>query len=234
MIRSKYMLFWCLILPFINGCGGDKNGDGSITEPEKEPQIAALIYPENNTKCNEGTIISQTQSKVTFRWEAAAYANRYVLVITNLNDNSIDETLVSTNYLEVTLLRGTPYSWYVISKSTSSKATAKSETWRVYNAGVSTENYAPFPAELVSPMMGATTNTFLNLSWKGSDVDNDITEYEIYLDKSNPPNTSIGTTTNTKVAVSDLDGESIYYWKIITYDNYGNNSESQVFEFRTN
>jgi len=57
--------------------------------------------------------------------------------------------------------------------------------------------------------------------------------YEVFLDTSNDPNTSVGTTT-TETTLSDVPVTSgqVYSWKVVTTDSAGNTSTSEIFEFR--
>lgn len=233
MIKVKFIIKILIIVCTVSfyGCsrGGDEGDDGNGKAPEK----ATLVFPLNNSECNEGDIISDTQTKVTFEWNASANTNNYTIVLKNLADNTtININTTNTNQSE-NLLRGVPYAWYVISKSNSTTATATSDTWKFYNAGLGVENYAPFPAELIAPKMGGLTNANTTLEWYGSDIDNDIESYDVYLDASNPPATLLESTSNTSSSASGLTANSVYYWKVVTTDTHGNNSESPVFEFRT-
>jgi len=174
--------------------GGNANGGGpNIVSPE----ASTLVFPIQNSECNEGIVISDTESNVTFEWNASANTDSYTLVLKNLLDDTTRNITATTTTKQETILRGVPYSWYVTSRSNSSIITANSETWKFYNAGEGVENYAPFPAGLVSPPMGGLTNLSPNLSWTGSDIDNDITNYDVYLSTTNPPNTLQESTTNT-------------------------------------
>ena len=61
------------------------------------------------------------------------------------------ETQSSTtlNQVEVTIDKNTTYKWWVLSKSTETIETAKSDEWKFYNSGDTVKTHAPFPAELV-------------------------------------------------------------------------------------
>lgn len=212
----------------------DDNGGGPDPTPEaKDPEAAKLVEPLKDEECNQGNNISDTESLVTFEWNKSENTDEYTLVIKNLLDDSTRNIKVTDTKKEETLLRGVPYSWHIISKSSTSTKTATSEKWKFYNAGIGIENYAPFPAELVSPAMGSLTKQTVALSWNGSDIDNDIDSYDVYLDKINPPKTL--NTNNTASSTTDinLDANTVYYWMIVTKDKQGNNSNSQIFEFRT-
>lgn len=209
--------------------------DDSLAENNIEPPMPAnLIFPENNTVCNEGTIISETETDVLFQWEEAMNSNSYILNINNLNDGtSRNISTLSTEFL-IRILRGTPYSWSVRSIGLDGNTSAESSVWNFYNAGLPLESHAPFPAIAINPHPGSSVEQgTISLEWEASDIDNDIASYTIFLDTSNPPLTEINTTVNTNIEVSVSSGV-VYFWKIITTDEVGNTSTSQVFEFMVN
>lgn len=214
-------------LLFIN-CGGDS------PEAPKNPSASTLTSPLKDAECNTGTILSTAESSVTFQWKAADNAESYTLVLTNLNTKAVTQKSEKTNSSVVTLLRGVPYSWKVISKNTKTTITATSDTWKFYNAGIGVTNYAPFPAEASSPNMGSTTvNATVSLKWNASDIDNDITKYEVYLGTVNPPTTLHSTTAVKQVDNISLIAKTVYYWRIVTTDSKNNVSTSAIFDFRT-
>lgn len=207
-------------------CGGSDDGGVAI------PTSASLVFPLKNAECTEGKIISDTESVVPFEWNAAQVANSYTVALTNLETDVTENFNTAGTTLEITLLRGTPYSWKVISRGSGTSQTAQSETWNLYNAGPGTENYAPFPATVISPKMGLTISaSSLILEWQGSDADGDIDEYEVYMDTTSPPTTLISTQKSSTFSVS-TPTKSVYYWQIVTKDGHGNSTKSPVFEFK--
>ena len=216
---------------FFISCGG--GGDDDITPVAESPEAAVLVFPIKNAECNEGIVTSTTESKVTFEWNASKNTSKYTVVLKNLTTNSVTETNSIGTQATITLKRGTSYSWQVISKSNETTKTATSETWNFYNAGNPVTNYTPFPAEVVSPKIGSLTSTEVTLKWTGSDLDNDITEYDVYLDTKTLPTTLIKTTTQNSIADISLNINTVYYWYVVTKDAHGNNSQSPIFEFRT-
>lgn len=215
-----------LILILTLSCSKDDGGNPN-------PEAASLIFPDNNQECNQGVDVSQTQSTVTFRWTESAKTDSYDVFLKNLNTQSTTSRSSLVNELDITINKGTPYSWYVVSKKTNILETAQSETWKFYNSGDAISSYAPFPADLLFPTMGATLTgiTTQNLSWIGSDIDNDIVSYDVYFDTANPPITLVGNTANTNMDVTVAAGNS-YYWRVVTIDSQGNNSQSEIFEFK--
>ncbi|NMH86573.1 IPT/TIG domain-containing protein [Flavivirga algicola] len=236
MIRHytyKGILLMASVVMF--NCGGsDSDGGDGANDKVLPPEAASLAFPLKDEECNQGNIVSPTESNVTFEWSEADNATSYTVVLTNLITNETQETTSNNTSTDIKILRGTPYSWHVVSKSNKTTTTATSETWRFYNAGEGVSNYAPFPAELVSPSMGSTTvGTTVSLQWTGSDIDNDIEEYMVYLDTANPPTNLQATTSDTSVNDIALAASTGYYWYVVTTDTYGNKSNSQVFEFTT-
>ena len=216
-------------------CGG---GDPPAPEPPPPvvvtpPSAATLVFPDNNTECNEGTVVNENQSTVLFQWNASQNTDTYELNIRNLDNNNIARTNANTNEALITLLRGTPYEWFVVSRANGTNETATSASWKFYNQGPGVENYAPFPAEAVNPARGSTVGATgtIALEWTGSDVDNDLEEFDIYIDTNASPTTLLGTTGESTLDAS-ITANTIYYWRVVSRDSQGNTSQSEIFEFR--
>ncbi|RKR14317.1 hypothetical protein CLV91_0392 [Maribacter vaceletii] len=231
ILRRIQVLLGFLI---ITSCGGNKDS-GEKEEVILDPTKAVLVYPDNNEECTGGTAISDTESKLNFDWNKADNTSSYTLFVKNLDANSVEEFNASSDAVEVTLERGVPYSWYVVSKSNKTTVSATSETWKFYLAGLGTQNYAPFPADLTNPENETEVTTLsIDLEWIGSDVDNDIKEYDVYLDTNANPTTKVGTTATANIEGYALKASKTYYWKVVTHDLNGNTSTSQVYSFVTN
>ncbi|WP_058105253.1 hypothetical protein [Maribacter dokdonensis] len=235
----KYITFMFLFGLLLLSCGGGSDNETPI-EPVApvvvDPSAASLIFPEDNTECNEGVINANddTRSTVNFQWSASENTDSYEVKIKNLESGSVTTATSTTNQVDVLINRGTPYEWYVISLASGTTSTATSDTWSFYNQGQGIENYAPFPAIAITPQRGATitdTSSTVTLEWSTSDVDDDIVSYEILFDTVNEPTTSLGSTTNTTINASISTGNT-YYWRVITKDSFDNTSNSELFEFR--
>ncbi len=210
-------------------------GCGKSDSP-KSPEQASLVFPEKNSECTTGQSLSETTSRVEFRWQASDHTDSYELRVTNLNTGTTQTAFVETPSASVTIAKGVPYSWVVVSKNSGSPNTAVSEQWFFYNAGSQT-NYAPFPAEIVEPQMAANVfkdiNNEVTLSWIGADVDNDIANYEVYFSTETPPETLIASPTAGEMDVKvNVASNGIYYWRVVTRDEVGNNSDSGIFDFK--
>ena len=205
-----------------------------------EPGVASLISPANNETCLDGTSLNDTQSNVSFSWSGASDALSYEVVISNLLTQSSQTYTAPSNQTTIALSKAEPYSWIVKSIGEDGSTPSESERWKFYLSGEGTINYAPFPSELISPRSGANITPDINnlviLNWNGSDVDGDLTRYEVYLDQINAT-TLISTldfeANDTSLEV-EVENNTTYYWKIIALDANGNQSNSGVYAFRTN
>ena len=227
----KKAILTLLSIVILSACGGHKDGT-----PAPSPGKPMLLAPAQNEVCTQGIVISPVQSTVTLKWAAATNTTNYEVNIKNLEDGTTATQTTVNTQLDATLKRNTPYSWSVTSKVANSNTTTQSDIWKFYNSGPSVVSYAPFPAEIVAPAMGqtvVTSNAKITLSWNGSDVDNDILNYDIYLSDSSAPallQSKVVENTLKDVAVST---GKIYYWKVITRDTKGNTSDSGVYQFTT-
>ncbi|TMU54695.1 hypothetical protein [Flagellimonas algicola] len=200
------------------------------------PEGANLVFPNENSECTTGVSINNALSQVTFEWSASANTDTYTLSVVNLDTNIPQTISTAATSASLSIEKGTPFSWSVTSRNSNTDQTATSDTWLFYNAGSQT-NYAPFPAQVVSPVSGSTiqksVSNEVTLEWTGSDVEDDIESFEVFFSDQNPPATSLGVLdpgTNT-IDVGVL-SDTVYYWRITTTDVQGNTSDSGIFDFR--
>ncbi len=231
-MKFIYSLITVAIFSLVS-CGGGDSGGGPGPDPVPAPLAATLVFPDNNTECNEGEIVSETQSRVTFEWNASQNTDSYEVNLKNLNTGATVKNTSNTNSAAITIERGVPYEWFVISRANGTSETALSTIWKFYNQGPGVENYAPFPAEAVSPERGAaiTNSGTLMLEWNGSDVDDDLAEYDIFFGTESDPTDLLGTTSENSIEATIASGQ-VYYWRVISRDLQNNSSQSEIFEFR--
>ncbi len=219
------------------GCKGSDPVEPEVPIiPDKiVPEAALLTFPEQNAICISGTGNSVNQSTVVFKWSQAKNAEQYEISLKNLVTGSSVTQLSVTPELAIAIQRGTPYSWFVISKSKDGN-TAASAVWKFYNSDSGTLSHPPFPADQMLPSFGSIVtpeNGKIKLSWKGTDTDNDIVSYDIYFGTSaNPELLKAAHTTENLPEVSVLT-KTTYFWKVLTRDAKGNTSESETFRFTT-
>ena len=242
-------LLLCIILTslFLMACSGGEPGETPTPQPQvKIPTAASLVSPANNTECNQGNIISADLSSILFQWNPSENTNTYTLKVTNLNTNTVQEQSTSNTSQSMALKRGTPFSWTIVSRSSSTTQTAESGTYRFFNAGAPVENHTPFPAEAVSPSRGATLTgvTSITLEWESSDIDNDLAAHTVQLlgssetldqvDFENEATVTYQTTSSQSVSEVAVEVGKIYYWQVKSQDEVGNSATSEIFEFRVN
>ena len=202
-------------------CSKDKIEDLS-------PVSAILIFPENNTDCNEGNIISSTKSEVTFRWNSSENTDNYLLKIILVEDSIIQ--IINTNLPQATavLERGKIYNWQVISQKNTSLVDGNSSIWSFYNSGVASENNIPFQAELIYPEQDENILAGqITLNWISSDLNNDVTENHILMDNYYPPTSIRGISSEDSFDIL-VQPFNIYYWQIVTNDQSGSKSFSNI------
>ncbi|MDG1250867.1 MAG: hypothetical protein P8N55_02090 [Flavobacteriaceae bacterium] len=204
------------------------------------PSAPTLISPANDETCLDGTSINDSQSNVDFRWSSAANALSYELVVTNLLTQSSQTYPATSNQTTVALTKAEPYNWSVKSIGEVGSVPSQSTQWKFYLAGDAVVNFAPFPSELISPQSGANVtpdiNNLIKLQWNASDVDGDLAQFEVYLDKNDATTIikTIAYQTEEESIEIDVENGSTYYWKIIAIDTNQNQSSSGVYAFRTN
>lgn len=228
MKKIKYIFLVFISLIMISCGGKDDSGGGDVDPPDpvNPPTVSSLISPANNTECLDG-------ENVEFRWNSSQYTDTYTINVKNLLTQSvISQNTTSTN-ITIQLEKGQPYSWYIVSSSNSTSDTAESEKWKFYLKGEQTSNYAPFPADLIKPKSEETLSPgSIEFEWTGSDVDTgDTLTYDFYFGTSNPPTTKVRSNLSSTKITQTISDVGVYYWKIITKDNSGSNSDSGISKF---
>jgi hypothetical protein len=206
--------------------------------PPSDPEVPTLVAPINETACLDGQSLNDTQSSVTFQWTQATFALSYQVVVTNLATKSESVFAATTNALDIALTKEEPYKWKVIAEGEEGTTPAESESWKFYLAGNPKVNYAPFPAELISPRSGASvtpTDGQITISWNCSDIDGDLSLYHVFLDTTDASTLveELNHEQATTEAVVTVEANQVYYWKVIAIDANGNRSSSGVYSFRT-
>ena len=238
----KKALLSISVILVLMGCGGKSNnpapaGTGTNTSAPA-PVAASLTSPAQNAVCTTGTVLSPTTSSITFTWAASANTDSYELDLKNLLTGATTSQSTSQTQLAITLSRNTPYSWYIVSQSAKTTATAQSDVWKFYNAGLGIVTYAPFPAAITAPTFGqsvtAMTGT-VNLTWTGSSVNpNTIASYDVYFGTTASLAKLASAITNSFLNNVTVVSGATYYWKVITTDVNGNTSDSGLYQFTVN
>ena len=249
-MKLGYHFLYILSFVFIVSCSAEDDDSGTTTPPVTQqpapaptPQVpspgkSSLSAPENNEVCYEGEEVDDSNSEVTFSWDASSDTDSYDLVITNQETSqSQTESGITSTSKAVTLATDVSYSWKIVSKANDTSDTTDSDTWQFYLAGDGQENYAPFPATILSPSSGAavdTNNGSITLSWEGNDPDEgDSLTYTIYFDEVDGLQDPIEEdSSETELEVS-VESGTTYYWRVKTSDGKSS-SFTLVYSFIVN
>jgi len=248
-VKSYYIGF-LLISLFVLSCSAEDDSGTSSPPPTSQqptptptPQVPApgksgLSAPENNEVCYEGESVDASNSEVTFSWEASSDTDSYDLQITNQETNqSQTESGITSTSKDVTLATDVSYSWKIVSKANDTNDTTSSDTWQFYLAGDGQENYAPFPATILSPTSGAAVddnNGNITLSWEGNDPDEgDSISYTIYFDEVDGLQDPIEEDVLESSLEVSVESGTTYYWRVKTSDGTSS-SFTLVYSFIVN
>jgi len=241
MKTTKYIFNLKTLLVFITSVVmiACSNNDDEVSQGpsyDTTPGKAVLTLPLNNEPCEIGEL-RDNNARVTFTWDASEATERYDLEIINLETGeTINRLNLPETTKEVTLPRGYPYSWKIISKN-SGEATTVSDTWKFYISGEGESNSVPFPATLLSPSSGAKVapvNGVVTLEWESSDPDGDEVTYTVFadtVDGNQDPPEAMQNISDSSVNI-EVEPGTIYYWHIETSDGE-NTSISVTYTFVT-
>lgn len=204
-------------------------------DPIPTPEAALLLLPEADQSCLYVSVDS-AKARVTFSWELALHTDTYTINVVNLVTQELTSIRTEEITATLTLDRGTPYGWEVISSSEVSNKVTPSESRRFYLEGEKQFSYVPFPAKLVSPEMNevvSLNNGSINLTWTGLDLDNDIDSYAVFLGTSEDDLAEIATGLVSPNHSVSLQSNTAYVWQVTTRDELNNVSTSPYFRFQT-
>lgn len=229
----KKILIFSVILLLLVRCTSEEGPAPIIAD-------VALVNPLNNEICEQGINTNENRSRVFFEWEMAENAQSYDLVVNDLEsgENFITYEEIYDTRKELELIHNRAYEWYVISKHSESDDTGISPTWNFFFVGEPRENYAPFPANIISPEFGNVIQSMdgnVSLQWEASDPDQDTLSFTIFIDEIDGMQTPDESLTNIQSTSIDVQLESgkNYYWRVRSSD--GNSSSySQIYTFTLN
>ena len=230
----RKLLVLSMITLWLLGCS---NGDSSDPQPPvsgKEPKAVGLLFPLNNSECLTGAA-QGSLSTVEFRWQGGEN-DSFELILEDLTSNQVETHITRNARLELALKRNNPYQWYVISRIDGQQAEAKSDEWKFYTEGEAVENYAPFPADLISPEDAFTVSeplSSLRLEWSGSDIDNDELHYDVLTGTDAETLSPLVTGLTESYHEISIEEGAILYWQIRTVDSQGNKSYSKIRNIRS-
>ena len=228
----RNLLFILLAMLLVSGC----HKSNQVPPVNASPSQAILTFPLQNAVCVSGVNVSDSLSTVIFTWNPSDNTDNYDLYLKNLLTGTVKVQNTIHPQLALTILRNTPFSWYILSKSTKFPGNAQSDTWKFYNAGLGTVTYTPFPAQITAPTYGKSVAAgTINLTWTGSSVNpNTIINYDVYFGTTNSPPIFKSAIADSFVNGVNVTSKSTYYWRVVTRDFSGNTSDSGLYQFSVN
>lgn len=207
----------------------------SCKDPIPDPEQTVLILPEDNTSCLYVSQSSSTAS-VDFSWQEAQFTDEYIIVVKNITTEEETTSRTLNTSIRLTLTRGVPYQWKVITVSDLSSVETSSRSFSFYLEGQQQRNYLPFPARLLSPQLDevvSLSNGQYNFSWQGEDLDNDLSYYTLLIGTSADVLNEIATDITASSINVALNSGEVYFWQVISYDQNGNSTKSLTTRFET-
>ena len=95
-------------------------------------------------------------------------------------------------------------------------------------------NNPPDPPRYPYPSDGGTNiPENIQISWTGSDPDNDDLTYDVYFGTTSPPPKIVSNQSETSYAPENLVNLTTYYWQIVAWDEHGESTTGPIWSFTT-
>ena len=135
----------------------------------------------------------------------------------------------ATSYDPGTLNFGSTYYWKIVAWDSYGASTAGS-VWSF----TTRFNNPPYTPNNPDPPNGAVNvNLDADLSWSGGDPDGDTVTYDVYFGTTSPPPKVITNQSNATYDPGPLNHNTTYYWKIVSWDEYGATTAGSIWHFTT-
>ncbi|ETN94419.1 fibronectin type III domain-containing protein [Zhouia amylolytica] len=227
-MKSVKALYFVIAISLLQSCGGG-GSDPNPVEEVKAPEAFNLVFPENNTICTEGIDASAETVVIEFEWERATNATSYILKAIDSESKKEYSANSNNTTASLTLPKGMQFSWSVEAFNMD-KSKVSDDQWSFYSEGRTEENHSPFPASIT---LSDNENGTININWTGSDLDNDIVSYSVYLGKDSTPAAILENSIATSISDVHIEYNTTYYLKVISKDSKGNSSTTEKqFNFR--
>jgi len=220
-------LIFLVLITFVScGDGGGGSDDGPEPPPPQggaPPAKAVGTLPANGEPCSDYEEVAGDDSRVSvlFNWNAAQFADSYVLTVLEGGAEVFNNTF-STLSANVELDRGKTYSWSVT--SVNGEGQTGGDSYSFTTPGTPVGNFAPYTAEItVAFDQGALEMT---VSWVGSDEDGDPLIYDIEVREEGEAIFGLADLTATAIAPIPYVPGSDYEIEVISRDGSGNFSIS--------
>ena len=170
------------------------------------------------------------QWDLSVQWVPSDYVTPTTITI-SWNTSMVDES----EYNVVKLCNSTGFQLKNMLTESSYSFTCPAVTPQIFYVKCQANNTAPNQPSNPSPSNGSKhVDVNTDLSWTCTDPDNDPLTYDIYFGtSSNPPLVQNNHSLNS-YDPGTMNNNTIYYWKIIAWDNWGASNSSAIWHFSTN
>jgi hypothetical protein len=177
------------------------------------PAAPANLSPADRTT---GTPLTQSLA-----WSASANAASYNVYFGTSATPPLVTNINATSYAPGALTANTTYYWRIVAQNNAGSSSSATISF-------TTGNVPAVPAGL-NPASGATgTSLTPTLSWSAA---GGASSYDVYFGTSSTP-PLVTNTTSLSYAPSLLSANTVYYWRVIAKNNFGNSS-SIITSFTT-
>lgn len=223
----KFIKLLIIVALVLQSCSKDDGGSGPAPIELGE---FALTFPNNNEVCTEGTSVSAETVSIPFSWNASDNATSYQVEVTQSDNNQKFEASATNTNADIALPKGTQFTWKVTA-IVDDKTKESDAVFSFYSQGATQDNHIPFPANITLTNNGDGT---IDISWQGSDLDNDIIGYDVRLGTSDNLTTIASNTTETTLPNRTILFNTDYTLEVVTKDSEGNSSISKKqFNFKS-
>ena len=151
---------------------------------------------------------------------------------TNSTPPEVVSNQTATTYAPGIMNYNTTYYWKIIAWDNHS-AFNESPIWEFITESAP-ENNPPYEPSNPNPEDGANDVPLdTTLSWTGGDPDGDPVTYDVYFGTTSPPEKIQSNQTEITYDPGTLDYETTYYWQIVAWDDSGESTEGDIWEFTT-
>lgn len=134
-------------------------------------------------------------------------------------------------YAPGTLLFDTLYYWRIIAWDNHSASTT-GPLWH-FTTGTQPNQppYVPSAPSPVNDSMNISIN--VDVGWTGGDPDGDPVTYNVYFGTTSPPPLVMSNQSALSYDPGTLSYNTLYYWRIVAWDNHGASTEGPLWHFTT-
>jgi glutaredoxin len=144
-------------------------------------------------------------------------------------DVLVADDITTTNFDPGTLSFTTTYYWQIVAQDNNG-AISTGPVWYFTTRG----NTAPYVPSSPDPN-DSETDVYINadLDWIGGDPENDPVTYDVYFGTTSPPIKLASNVTTSDYDPGILNFDTQYYWKIISWDSFGETTPGSIWSFTT-